>query len=661
MTDYKKLLLVSGKNLDKFYFDGELGSLYSKEETEFRLWSPIAISVKLCLFKTGSDTQQGAADLGTHNMEKLMDGDKWTGVWSYKIKGDLHGIFYTYLVNHEGIGERETADIYCKACGVNGNRSMVVDLKKTNPEGFDTDRRVLLEKPTDAIIWEVQVRDFSYCVSSGIPKEHRGKFLAFTHDGTTVGGVEGAAKTCVDYIKSLGVNCVQINPFYDFGSVDEASMQDQYNWGYDPKNYNCPEGSFSTDPYDGVTRIRECKAMIKALHDAGLSVVMDVVYNHTYYAENSWFDISVPGYYYRYNADGSWSNGSFCSNDTASEHLMFRKYMLDSVMYWVEEFHLDGFRFDIMGLHDVDTMALIRKSLDELPEGDKILTYGEAWHMCTAAEKGTVMANQSNLHLLSDRVGGFCDNIRDALKGTEFERDTTGFLQHGYNKGNVCRGICGEIGHWAKAPSQAVNYNSCHDGLTLYDRLCLNVIGNKVDYTKRYEELIRMSKLSAAIILTSQGIPFMVAGEEMVRTKHGDHNSYKSSSEINRIDWTRLDEYADVVDYYRGLIKLRKSFSAFRDNTDETVKSRMKFYDFSDDLIAYTIENDKENEWRKLLVIFNGSHCEQTLDLESKGLSGEWVSVVDSEKSGTEPLNEYRDKISVLGTGALILVPKSEI
>ncbi len=658
MTDYKKLLSVSGKNLDKFHFDGELGAIYSKASTEFRLWSPLALSVKLCLFKTGSDKEKGAEDLGVFPMTF----DKATGVWSYKAEGDLHGVFYTYLVNHEGIGERETADIYCKACGVNGNRSMVVDLEKTNPEGFDADKRVLLDKPTDAIIWEVQVRDFSYCVSSGIPEEHRGKFMAFTHDGTTLNGIENAAATCVDYIKSLGVNCVQINPFYDFGSVDEDSKEDQYNWGYDPKNYNCPEGSFSTNPYDGVTRIRECKAMIKALHDAGLTVVMDVVYNHTYYAENSWFDISVPGYYYRYNQDGSWSNGSFCGNDTASEHKMFRKFMLDSIMYWVEEYHLDGFRFDIMGLHDVDTMALIRENLDKLPNGKKILTYGEAWHMSTTAEEGTLMANQSNIHLLPDTVGAFCDNIRDSLKGTEFERNTTGFLQHGYNKSGICRGICGEIGHWAKAPSQAVNYNSCHDGLTIYDRLCLNMIGNKADYTKRYEELVKMQKLSAAIILTSQGIPFMVAGEEMVRTKLGDHNSYKSPSSINKIDWTRLEEYGDVVEYYKGLIKLRKSFSAFRDNTDKTVKTRMKFYDFSDTAIAYTIENDAEGEWGKLLLIFNGSGCEQTLDLAKFGLDREsWVAVADGEKAGLEAIGEYSDKITVDGTSALILVPKCEL
>ncbi|MDO5123769.1 MAG: type I pullulanase [Eubacteriales bacterium] len=656
MTDYKKLLTVSGKNLDGFYFDGELGSLYSKESTEFRLWSPTAHSVKLRLFSTGSDAEQGAEDLGVFPMTL----DKATGVWSYKVQGDLDGTYYTYLVCHEGIGERETADIYCKACGVNGNRSMVVDLSKTNPDGFDTDKRVLLKRPTDAIIWEVQVRDFSYCASSGVPKEHRGKFMAFTHDGTTVDGIEGAASTCVDYLKSLGVNCVQINPFYDFGSVDEASDKEQYNWGYDPKNYNCPEGSFSTNPYDGVTRIRECKAMIKALHDAGLSVVMDVVYNHTYYAENSWFDISVPGYYYRYNSDGSWSNGSFCGNDTASEHKMFRKYMLDSVMYWAEEYHLDGFRFDIMGLHDVETMALIRKSLDALPDGEKILTYGEAWHMSTNAEDGTQMANQSNLHLLSERVGAFCDNIRDAIKGTEFEKYAPGFVQDGSRKNDICRGICGEVGHWAKTPAQAVNYTSCHDGRTLYDRLCLTVIGDTAPYDKRHDELVKMNKLSAAIILTSQGIPFMVAGEEMARTKLGDHNSYKSPSAINRIDWHRTTEYGDLVEYYKGLIKLRKSFSAFRDDTDNTVRNKIKFYNFSDTAIAYTIENDVKSEWGRALVIFNGSRCEQTMDLEQFSLDGWWVAVVDRDNSGVDYIGEYSRKIHIPATSALVLVPKDE-
>ena len=656
MTDYRRLLGISGKNLDRFFYEGNLGALYTPERTEFRIWSPIALSVKLCLYKTGSDSEAGAGVIGTYNMVK----DGATGVWSYTAEGDMNGVYYTYRINHECIGERETADIYSRAVGVNGNRSMVVDLSKTNPDNWESDKRVLFDRPTDAIIWEVQVRDFSYCVSSGVPEEHRGKFMAFTHKGTTLDGAEGAAATCVDYLKELGVNCVQINPFYDFGSIDEASDKDQYNWGYDPKNYNAPEGSFSTDTYKGDVRIKECKAMIKALHDAGIAVVMDVVYNHTYVSENSWFDISVPGYYYRYNGDGGWSSGSGCGNDTASEHRMYRKFMVDSVMYWATEYHLDGFRFDLMGLHDTETMNQIRASLNTLPQGEQILMYGEAWNMPTAAECGTTLAHQWNMKYVPENLGAFSDNIRDAIKGNEFEKSSQGFIQNGSRKCEICRGICGEVGHWAKAPSQTVNYTSCHDGRTLYDKLCVSVIGDRAPYEKRHEELVKMNKLSAAIILTSQGVPFMVAGEEMARTKLGEHNSYISPSEINRIDWTRLETYKDLVDYYKGLIRLRKRFSAFRDNTPDSVRSKMKFYDFSDTAVAYTIDNTAEGEWERALVLFNGSRCEQCFDTEKFGLAGWWVAVVDSDEAGVEYLGEYSRCIHIPAASAMVLIPKGD-
>ncbi|MGN0452579.1 MAG: type I pullulanase [Ruminococcus sp.] len=649
---YKHTVCVD--ELEKFYFDGELGAIYTKAQTEFRLWSPKAESVELRLFSKGSDEEQDAQTLGTYEMHL----NSATGVWSYIFEGDLNGVYYTYLIKHNGRPEVETADIYAKAAGVNGNRSMVIDLASTNPDGWEDDKRVLFDKPTDAIVWEVQVRDFSYAVSSGVSEKYRGKFMAFT-EHTSLSGVEGSLKTCVDYLCELGVNCVQINPFYDFGSVDEASDKDQYNWGYDPKNYNFPEGSFSTNPYDGKVRIKECKEMIKALHSAGISVVMDVVYNHTYYNVGSWFDLSVPGYYYRYDSESRWSNGSYCGNDTASEHKMFRKYMIDSCLYWIKEYHLDGFRFDIMGLHDTDTMQAIRDELDKLEFGTKLLMYGEAWHMPTASKPGTHMANQSNMYLLSDTVGAFCDNIRDALKGSDFEKLSQGFLQNGSKKNELIRGIKGEVGSWAKAPSQAVNYASCHDGRTLYDKLCFSVLGEKVPYELRHEKIIGMNKLSAAIILTSQGIPFMLAGEEMARTKLGEHNSYKSPSELNRIDWQRLVEYSDLVDYYKGLIKLRKSVSAFRDNTTKTVES-MRFYDFSDKGVAYTIENSAEGEWKKLLLIFNGDSTGQSFDLDAFGLSGWWVAVVDRDKSGVDYIGEYSHKIHIPAASALVLVPKDE-
>ncbi len=656
MNNYKHILTESGSKLDKFKYDGELGAIYSKDSTEFRLWSPIASCVKLRLFTTGSDAEAGASVIGTYEMTK----NHQTGVWSYTVQGDLNGIYYTYLVSHPQMGERETGDIYAKAAGVNGNRSMVIDLDTTDPEGWDKDERILFDRPTDAIIWEVQVRDFSYCESSGVSKEHRGKFLAFTEKGTTL-NCDGINPTCVDYLKELGVNSVQINPFYDFGSIVEASDAAQYNWGYDPKNYNLPEGSFSTNPYKGDVRIRECKQMIQALHDAGIAVVMDVVYNHTYSGYGSWFDISVPGYYYRYNQDGFWSNGSGCGNDTASEHEMYRKFMIDSIMYWAKEYHLDGFRFDLMGLHDVVTMNGIRNALNTLPQGEKILMYGEAWDMFTACEPGTIMANQHNMHHLPDNVGAFCDNIRDAIKGSEFDGQSCGFVQNGSRRNDVFRGVRADTDFWARTPAQAVNYASCHDGRTMYDKLCLSVFHNDPQYNLRHENVIRMNKLAAAIMLTSQGIPFMVAGEEMARTKLGDHNSYKSASCINRIDWERTVKYKDLVDYYKGLIKLRKAFAPMRDNTMDSIHKGMWLFTENPTGVGYTLEGEVYGKTRKMLLLFNGANHTESFDLVSHGLEGWWDAVVDGENAGTDFLGEYSRVINVPATSAMLLVEQDKI
>ena len=656
MNNYKHILENSGVALDKYYFDGELGAIYNKGCTEFRLWAPTATDVKVKFFTTGSDNEAGANYLGIHQMIK----NQATGVWSYIAAGDLNGIYYTYIVDHPDFGKRETGDIYAKAAGVNGDRSMVLNLDITDPEGWDKDERILFDRPTDAIIWEVQVRDFSYCESSGVSEKHRGKFMAFT-EHTTLNGEKGAKATCVDYLKELGINCVQINPFYDFASVDEASSEEQYNWGYDPKNYNLPEGSYSTNPFKGEVRIRECKEMIKALHDAGIAVVMDVVYNHTYSSWGSWFDISVPGYYYRYNQDGTWSNGSGCGNDTASEHKMYRKFMIDSIMYWAKEYHLDGFRFDLMGLHDVETIKAIREALNTLPNGEKILMYGEAWDMFTACQPGTIMANQHNMHHLPDNVGAFCDNIRDAVKGNEFDGRSCGFVQNGSKRNEVFRGVRADTDFWARTPSQAVNYCSCHDGRTMYDKLCISVHHQHPLFEKRHEDIIRMNKLAAAINLTSQGIPFMVAGEEMARTKLGDHNSYKSHSKINRIDWSRIEEYSDLVDYYKGLIALRKEFEPFRDHTRDTIHTGMWLFTDNPCGVGFTLEGTAYGKWRKMLLLFNGSKDQACFDLAAHGLKGWWDALVNADQAGVEFIGEYSRSICVPGTSALILVEQDEI
>ena len=500
--------------LDKWAYNGnDLGATYSEKGTTFKLWSPYADGVTLNVYEKGSE-DEGGETVATKEM-KL---DKKTGVWEIGVNGDLAGMYYTYTVKH-GDDEYETGDVYAKGCGVNGKRSMVVDLSSTNPDNWDNDRHVFVPKATDASVWEISVADFSSAENSGVIKAHRGKFLAFTENGTTVDGIQGGTPTCVDYLKKLGVKYVQIMPMYDFGSVDESKdIMEQYNWGYDPVNYNCPEGSYSTNPYDGNVRIKECKQMIQALHNAGIGVIMDVVYNHTYSTE-SWFQYSVPNYYYRMNADGTFSNGSGCSNDTASEHLMFRKYMIDSVTYWANEYHIDGFRFDLMGLHDVTTMNSIREALDGLYEdgsGKKIIMYGEAWNMETKADAGTVMANQNNLKQLNERIGAFNDGIRDAIKGKVFGGGE-GFVQKGSNRSGIKTGFLGQSeksSGWASAPTQCVTYASCHDNLALYDKLVDSVYGDKT-YRDRHEDLVAMNKLSAAIVMTSQGIPYITSFESL--------------------------------------------------------------------------------------------------------------------------------------------------
>ena len=421
---------VAAMALDEEYaYDGALGATYSPNNTTFTLWAPTATKVVLNLYATGSDKEEGAANLGAYELSQLMDGDKFTGAWAVTVDGDLKNVYYTYSVTSPSRiingkeTTRETQDPYSFAVGVNSARSMVVDLDSTDPEGWDNDANIYVEEQSDAIIWELQVKDFSYSETSGVSEANRGKYLAFTELGTTLNG-EGNISTCIDYLKNLGITHVQINPFYDFGSIDETGPDTQYNWGYDPMNYGVPEGSFSSNPYDGNVRINECKQMIQALHEAGIGVVMDVVFNHTY-KQDSCFTAVVPDYYYRINADGTFSNQSGCGNDTASERYMYRRYMMDMLQYWVDEYHIDGYRFDLMGIHDVETMNLIRAMLDETDE--RILMYGEGWSgnstfdpvSCTGTP--VLGCTQKNADVTSDRIAFFNDQMRDALKGGVFD------------------------------------------------------------------------------------------------------------------------------------------------------------------------------------------------------------------------------------------------
>ena len=666
---------VAAMELDELYaYDGDdLGSTYTPEATTFKVWSPTAEKVVLNLYATGSDEEDGAADLGSYEMTL----DETTGVWSVTVEGDLLNVYYTYEVSTVALvtgvkKTNEVCDIYAQAVGVNGNRAMVVDLDSTDPEGWENDKLVLVDEQTDAIVWEVVVRDFSNHESSGVSEANRGKFLAFTEKGTTVNG-EGNISTCVDYLKELGVTHVQINPFYDFASIKEdQDLANQYNWGYDPKNYNVPEGSYSSNPYDGNVRIRECKQMIQALHEAGIGVIMDVVYNHTYASETSFFQMTVPNYYYRFNAQGGWSAGSGCGNDTASERAMFRKFMIDSYRYWVEEYHVDGFRFDLMGLHDAETMNLIREDLDTIDED--IIMYGEGWNMSstfdpvTCAGTKTLGASQTNAASVDSRIGMFNDQIRDALKGNVFSNTATGFLQgskscyEGIAYG-VRANTFGKGGTWTpQTPEQCVTYVSCHDNHTLYDRLVASTRGEDADYRVRYADLIEMNKMSAAIILTSQGTSFFVAGEELARSKDGDHNSYSSPVEVNEIDWNLAVSNADLVSYYRGLIDIRKNFAPFTDATGN-YSSNYKFatsLSSVESYIAYIVDNDVEGQWDKVAVMANSLVNEsQVVSLPDVGVS-EWVVIADENSAGVSEIMVVTDnQFELAPSSAMIAVDKA--
>ena len=639
--------------LDKWAYNGnDLGANYTPNSTTFKVWAPTADEVTLDLYDKGSEAE-GSKSIKTKDMTL----DEKTGVWSASISGDLSGKYYTYSVTY-GDETKVTGDVYAKGCGVNGLRSMVVNPAAVNPLNWENDNHVYVAQQTNASVWEISVADFSSSETSGVSEANRGKFLAFTESGTTIDGIQGGTPTCVDYLKKLGVKYVQIMPMYDFGSVDESKdIMKQYNWGYDPVNYNCPEGSYSTNPYDGNTRIKECKQMIQALHNAGIGVVMDVVYNHTF-STDSWFQYTVPNYYYRINPDGSFSNGSGCSNDTASEHLMFRKYMVDSVTYWAKEYHIDGFRFDLMGLHDVTTMNAIREALDKLYEdgsGQKILMYGEAWNMDTFAAPNTVMANQNNLKQLNARIGAFDDTLRDGIKGSTFGGGV-GFVQNGSSRSSIKTGFLGQSDSstgWASAPTQCVSYASCHDNLALYDKLVDSVYNNG-KYRDRDENLVAMNKLSAAIVMTSQGIPFFLGGEEFARSKDGDENSYASSREKNMLDWKSIEKYSDLIEYYRGLLRIRENFAALSDCTAMTANNIESLENLPSGVCAYKIHNTESGKWKLMTVIFNGGSDAQNISLED-----EWVQIANEETAGLRDLGTVSGNISVKPHSAAILIDKT--
>ncbi|MBO1627459.1 type I pullulanase [Bacillus arachidis] len=625
-----------------FYYDGnDLGNIYTPQETKFRLWAPTASEAKLVTYKKWNDEK------GT---ETSMDqGEK--GTWTAKLTGDQKGLFYTYKVK---IGDKwtEAVDPYVRAASVNGDKGAVVDLKETNPKNWKGNKKPKFKNPEDAIIYELQVRDLSIQPESGI--KNKGKYLGVTEKGTR--GPEGV-KTGLDHIKDLGVTHVQFLPIFDYASVNEEKLNEpQYNWGYDPKNYNVPEGAYSTNPYEPTVRITELKQMIQTLHDNNLRVVMDVVYNHMYSAAESNFHKLVPGYYYRYNEDGSLANGTGVGNDTASERKMMRKFMIDSVVYWTKEYNLDGFRFDLMGIHDVETMNAIRKAVHQIDPS--IILHGEGWDLNTPLAP-ELKANQKNAEKMNG-IAHFNDDIRDGLKGSVFGDKDNGFVNGMKNmEERIKKGITAGLDYDKKVstyqdPEQVLTYVEAHDNHTLWDKLELTNPGDSEEVRKQ------MHKLSSSIILTSQGVPFLHAGQEFMRTKYGDHNSYKSPDSINQMDWVRRAAFDKEVEYMKGLIELRNKYSAFRMTTAEQIKKHVTFMDAPKNVVAYTIDskaNGNKNEY--FVVAHNANREAMEINLPSKG---PWKVLVDGEHAGSKVLYVFHDnKMKVPALSSFVLKTEKPI
>lgn len=574
---------------------------YSKKQSEFKLWSPYAQKIKLRLYKKGHEGKP------TTNYE--MSPSK-NGVWIKILNGDLNGTYYTYSVKINNKWLDETPGIYAKAVGVNGKRAMVLNFENTNPEGWELDKGPKITYPSEAIIYELHVRDFTIHPESG--SAYPGKYLGLVEANTFS---KENTKTGIEHLKNLGITHVHMLPAFDYNSVDEANLHvPQYNWGYAPQNYNVPEGSYSSNPHDAEVRIKEFKQMIKSFHDHGIGVILDVVYNHTALTEKSNFNLEVPNYFFRQKEDGTPSDASACGNEVASERAMTRKFIVESVSYWVKEYHIDGFRFDLMGILDIDTMNEVTDVLKRI--NPNIVIYGEGWLAGDSPLTAEDRATKQNIRMMPI-VSAFGDELRDGLKGSVFESESTGFVSGSKNAiESIKFGVVGGIKHpginyakvnysntfWAQEPWQHVSYVSCHDNNTLFDKLKLSKPeANEVD-------IIAMHKLAHAIVMTSQGVPFLHSGSEMLRTKYFEENSYNLPDSINQIDWTRKSTYSDVNEYFKNLIKLRKNHPAFRMNNSKDVVTNLHFKKSISGLLSYTINNLANGDsWKKILVIYNAS------------------------------------------------------
>ncbi len=647
---------------EKYNYDGKLGVIYSKKSSEFKLWAPLAEQVELVLYGKDYNALESNKTIIKMNRENR-------GVWRVKIDEDLSGEYYNYLVRNNG-KTYESVDPYAKAVSINGEKSMVIDMESTNPKGWSNDKKPILNDVTDSIIYEAHIRDLTKDEASGVIKALRGKYIGAVLENSKIKGT--SITTGVDHLKELGITHIHLLPVFDYGSIDERyDSTDNYNWGYDPQNYNVPEGSYSTNPYEGAVRISEFKEMVYKFHQAGIRVVMDMVYNHTYNLESP-LNLTVPGYYYRKDQYGRYSNGSGCGNETASERYMFRKYMIDSVLYWAKEYHIDGFRFDLMGLHDLETMRIIRNELNKVDKS--IIMYGEGWTCYDTPLNINESAVKNNICKFDDlQIAAFSDDARDSIKGSVFLKESLGFVNGGDNyEESIKYTICASTKHdeidlskvvysksfWANEPYQTITYDSAHDNNTLFDKLRMSC------KDENEEELLKMNKLAAAIVLTSQGISFLHEGEEFARVKEnlqGEiiENSYNSSDYTNELKWLRKQRYIDLFNYYKGLIKLRKEYKAFRMNSNKEIQNNISFMakgnEFKDNhIVGYIINiEDYNDSYSKIAVIFNANKYNVEVDLDE----GKWNVLVDGEKADSEVQYKIEDSIvNVSARSALILI-----
>jgi len=584
------------------YEGSDLGINWSPKKTVIKVWAPTAQRVFLRLYKEG----QGGESIKEFQM--LPDEQ---GIWLYEIRENVEGLFYTLQVRDMIGWLKEGPDIYAKATGVNGLRGAFIDTEKSNPPKWEKDTRRTIANPTEMVIYEVHIRDFSMSPSSGII--NKGKYLGFTETGTRLSTGE---TTGIDHLKELGVTHVHLLPVADFYTVDELNTSPQYNWGYDPLNYNTPEGWYSTNPSDATTRIREMKQLVQSLHNNGLGAIIDVVYNHTGLIFESYFNQTVPGYFYRFNDDGTFSDGSGCGTELATEREMVRKYIVESVAYWATEYHIDGFRFDLMGLIDIETMNQIREKLDTIDPA--IFIYGEGWSAGASPLPEKYRAVKSNTKSL-DRIASFCDDMRNGLKGSPFDRNNAGFISGiTLREEQLKFAITGAVEHdqiiydfvntshhsWANNPAQCVNYVSCHDNLTLFDKLQYSCPEASLEIVER------MARLAFGVVFTSQGVPFFLAGDEMLRSKGGHPDSYRSPDYINQIEWTRKIQYAGLVSFVRSCIELRHQHPAFRICDGDMVRTKLRFLSkYIPGVIVYELgDHANGDRWRRILVLLNGNN-----------------------------------------------------